>query len=91
MANCSCFFNVRRFADKHGFVKPNDDGALGLMNRCGELVMQEYRDVVVAYGQSDEYRYVHVNQQRISHHLTLVGKRQLQSTCTSPLCWVVRG
>ena len=47
---------LRRFADEHGFLKPNDHRALGLMNRCGELVMKEYGDVVIAYGQSDEYR-----------------------------------
>ena len=45
-----------RFADEHGFAKPNDEAALSLMNRCAESVMKEFSDVVLAYGQSDEYR-----------------------------------
>ena len=27
------------------------------MNRCGQAVMDEFGDVVLGYGQSDEYRY----------------------------------
>ena len=50
------FFLARRFAEKHGFKKPNDDRALELMNRCAGRVMEEFRDIVLGYGQSDEYR-----------------------------------
>ena len=46
-----------RFADDHAFVKPNDNRALKLMDLAAWAVMQEYPDVVLAYGQSDEYRY----------------------------------
>lgn len=45
-----------RFSDVHGFNKPNDIRALSLMNRCGQAVMDEFGDVVLGYGQSDEYR-----------------------------------
>lgn len=46
-----------RFSDSHSFEKPNDVSALELMNRCAEEVMKEFQDVILAYGQSDEYRY----------------------------------
>lgn len=63
---CACPFyrpqipNVtgyNRFADDHAFVKPNDVRALELMDLAAWTVMREYPDVVLAYGQSDEYRY----------------------------------
>ena len=45
-----------RFSDGHSFEKPNDQRALQLMNKCAETVMKEFTDIVIAYGQSDEYR-----------------------------------
>ena len=42
----------------HHFVKPNDERALGLMTRAGQTVMEDFKDCVVAYGQSDEYSFV---------------------------------
>ena len=45
-----------RFSDSHEFEKPNDANALKLMNRCAEEVMKEFQDLILAYGQSDEYR-----------------------------------
>ena len=42
----------------HHFKKPNDSCALQLMNKCAECVMREFSDVVLAYGQSDEYSFV---------------------------------
>lgn len=39
-------------------MKPNDDRALVLMQRCAESVMNEFKDVVIAYGQSDEFSFV---------------------------------
>ncbi|PIK52412.1 hypothetical protein BSL78_10724 [Apostichopus japonicus] len=50
--------NFHRFSDDHKFVKPNDDRALVLMQRCAESVMNEFKDVVIAYGQSDEFSFV---------------------------------
>ena len=46
------------FAEKHDFVKPNDESALKLMNECAAEVMKRYSDIVLSYGQSDEYRLV---------------------------------
>ncbi|XP_062502372.1 probable tRNA(His) guanylyltransferase [Corticium candelabrum] len=50
--------NFHRFSDEHGFLKPNDERALQLMNKCAECVMYEFGEIVLAYGQSDEYSFV---------------------------------
>lgn len=47
-----------KFSQKHNFQKPNDIRALSLMNRSAISVMQEYKDILIAYGQSDEYSFV---------------------------------
>ena len=39
-------------------MKPNDDRALTLMSKSAETVMEEFKDIVIAYGQSDEYSFV---------------------------------
>ncbi|XP_047955874.1 tRNA(His) guanylyltransferase 1-like [Salvia hispanica] len=46
------------FSDDHEFEKPNDARALNLMNACAVAVLEEFRDVVFAYGVSDEYSFV---------------------------------
>ncbi|CAI6339880.1 unnamed protein product [Periconia digitata] len=43
---------------RYNFVKPNDVRALHLMNAAAEAVMKELPDLVLAYGQSDEYSFV---------------------------------
>ena len=45
-----------RFSDTHCFDKPNDARALDLMDRAAQSVMQELGDVVLGFGESDEYR-----------------------------------
>lgn len=47
-----------RFAEQHSFSKPNDARALGLMTRSARTVMEELEDIMIAYGQSDEYSFV---------------------------------
>lgn len=47
-----------KFSEKHNFSKPNDLRALSLMNRAAVSVMQEYKDISIAYGESDEYSFV---------------------------------
>jgi tRNA(His) guanylyltransferase len=49
---------VCRFSEDHNFTKPNDENALRLMNRCAESVICEHSDIILAYGQSDEYSFV---------------------------------
>lgn len=50
-------FSVR-FAEQHKFTKPNDNRALGLMTRSARSVMEELEDIVISYGQSDEFSFV---------------------------------
>ncbi|XP_063043842.1 probable tRNA(His) guanylyltransferase [Engraulis encrasicolus] len=50
--------NFHKFSEQHGFVKPNDERALGLMRRSAESVIDNMEDVCIAYGQSDEFSFV---------------------------------
>ncbi|MCL7047825.1 hypothetical protein MKW94_014960 [Papaver nudicaule] len=50
-----CF---HKFSDKHEFEKPNDERALNLMNACAKAVLEEFPDIIFAYGVSDEYSFV---------------------------------
>ncbi|GJW96693.1 tRNA(His) guanylyltransferase 1-like protein isoform X2 [Tanacetum coccineum] len=50
--------HFHRFSDVHGFEKPNDEQALKLMNSCAVAVLEEFNDIVFAYGVSDEYSFV---------------------------------
>lgn len=50
--------NFHKFASKHKFEKPNDTRALNLMNKAALTVMEEFKDVIIAYGQSDEYSFI---------------------------------
>lgn len=50
--------NFTRFCEKHHLEKPNDMRALQLMNKCATVVMQEFREINLAYGQSDEFSFV---------------------------------
>ena len=46
------------FTKEHGFEKPNDRRALDLMNDSAYATMRKFGDIVMAYGQSDEYSFV---------------------------------
>ncbi|GAB1604501.1 probable tRNA(His) guanylyltransferase, partial [Argonauta hians] len=50
-----CF---HRFSTVHNFVKPNDDRALQLMTHSANSVMSYFKDIILSYGQSDEYSFV---------------------------------
>lgn len=47
-----------KFTKAHEFTKPNDKRALDLMNACGSTVMEEFGEIILGYGQSDEYSFV---------------------------------
>lgn len=47
-----------RFSKAHTFAKPNDIRALHLMNAAAKSLMREISDIVLAYGESDEYRFL---------------------------------
>ncbi|XP_016831270.1 probable tRNA(His) guanylyltransferase isoform X1 [Cricetulus griseus] len=72
--------NFHRFAEKHSFAKPNDSRALQLMTKCAQTVMEELEDIVIAYGQSDEYSFVFRRKsnwfkRRASKFMTLVASQ----------------
>lgn len=54
-----------RFTEIHGFEKPNDLRALELMNRAAAKVMEELKDVCLAFGQSDEYSFIFKKDTRV--------------------------
>lgn len=45
-----------RFSDEHEFTKPNDERALRLMDHAARAVMEAHPDIMLAFGESDEYR-----------------------------------
>ena len=45
-----------RFSEEHAFAKPNDERALQLMDHAAKALMTEFKDIVLAFGQSDEFR-----------------------------------
>jgi tRNA(His) 5'-end guanylyltransferase len=53
-----------RFSEEHGFAKPNDARALRLMDAAATHVLHELNDVVLAFGESDEYRRAHLRRPR---------------------------
>ncbi|TPX69242.1 hypothetical protein SpCBS45565_g02572 [Spizellomyces sp. 'palustris'] len=50
--------SFHRFTSEHNFAKPNDIRSLQLMNYAAQRCMQEMQDIVLAYGQSDEFSFV---------------------------------
>lgn len=52
------FLTSHRLSDHYAFVKPNDRRALDLMNAAAVEVMKDLPDLCIAYGVSDEYRFV---------------------------------
>uniref|UniRef100_A0A2H1WME5 tRNA(His) guanylyltransferase n=1 Tax=Spodoptera frugiperda TaxID=7108 RepID=A0A2H1WME5_SPOFR len=50
-----CF---HKFSDDHKFSKPNDLRALKLMNYAAFNVLREFNDLLMAFGQSDEYSFI---------------------------------
>ncbi|WPH04850.1 tRNAHis guanylyltransferase [Acrodontium crateriforme] len=47
-----------KLCKKYDFAKPNDTRAIALMNSAAEQVVRSFVDVVLAYGQSDEYSFI---------------------------------
>jgi tRNA(His) guanylyltransferase len=47
-----------RFSECHKFNKPNDLSSLQLMDACAAALMETFHDIILAYGQSDEYSFV---------------------------------
>nr|CAG4642699.1 EOG090X0AR4 [Evadne anonyx] len=47
-----------KFSADHGYAKPNDERGLRLMSFAAKAVMEEFKDICLSYGQSDEYSFV---------------------------------
>ncbi|CEO96802.1 tRNA(His) guanylyltransferase [Plasmodiophora brassicae] len=58
-----------KFTSAHGFLRPNDARGLSLMNACAKAVMEDFEDIVIAYGHSDEFSFV------INRHATVYKRR----------------
>jgi tRNA(His) 5'-end guanylyltransferase len=65
-----------RFSTIHSFDKPNDETALRLMNESASLMMEQYPDIVFAYGFNNEYRYVIVLQITVHGVTDLIKKEK---------------
>lgn len=50
------FTDGARLSQDHNFAKPNDERALQLMDHAARDIMNEFKDIVLAFGESDEYR-----------------------------------
>ncbi|KAJ1557257.1 tRNA-histidine guanylyltransferase 1-like, partial [Nowakowskiella sp. JEL0078] len=50
--------SFHRFTATHAFSKPNDIRALNLANACALTVLETYPDILLAYGQSDEFSFM---------------------------------
>ncbi|THU69304.1 hypothetical protein C4D60_Mb08t13030 [Musa balbisiana] len=46
-----CHFH--RFSAEHAFSKPNDENDLNLMNSCAVSMLEQFPDIVFAYGVTD--------------------------------------
>lgn len=67
---------MTRLSEVHKFAKPNDERALQLMDHAARDVMNEYKDIVLAFGESDEYRFRRALCTS-SHFLTMPSAQQL--------------
>nr|CAG4652052.1 EOG090X0AR4 [Triops cancriformis] len=47
-----------KFTEDHGYSKPNDVPGLNLMTKAALCVMEEFNEICIGYGQSDEYSFV---------------------------------
>ncbi|KAH9964736.1 Thg1 C terminal domain-containing protein [Lactifluus volemus] len=70
--------SFHRFSDIHTFAKPNDSRALQLMDHAARSLMDEYPDIILGFGESDEYSFL------LRKSTTLYNRRR--SKITSMLC-----
>ncbi|CAA7401763.1 unnamed protein product [Spirodela intermedia] len=50
--------DFHRFSKIHGFDRPNDERPLNLMNNCAISVLEQFPDIVFAYGFRHEYSFI---------------------------------
>lgn len=54
-----------KFSDLHEFTKPNDLAALEVMNTAALEVVKNFEEIILAYGQSDEYSFAFSNKSMV--------------------------
>jgi len=59
-----------KFTAQHNFEKPNDIRALSLMNQTAQNLCLSFKEVVMAYGQSDEYTFVFAKKTKLFNRRT---------------------
>ncbi|OBZ72010.1 putative tRNA(His) guanylyltransferase [Grifola frondosa] len=65
-----------RLSEEHNFTKPNDERALQLMDHAARDVMNEFKDIVLAFGESDEFSFL------FRKSTTLYNRRQAKILTT---------
>eukprot|EP00884_Botryococcus_braunii_P004863 jgi/Botrbrau1/14378/Bobra.0014s0029.3 len=70
-----------RFCEEHGFEKPNDERGLCLMDKAAQEVMETFPDIVLAFGESDEYSFI------FSKQTTLYGRRPMKIVSVVVSCF----
>ncbi|KAG2017480.1 tRNA guanylyltransferase [Coprinopsis cinerea AmutBmut pab1-1] len=68
--------SFHRFSETHSFTKPNDVRALKLMDRAARELMDLFPDIVLAFGESDEYSFL------LKKSTTLFNRRQAKILST---------
>ncbi|KXN82986.1 putative tRNA(His) guanylyltransferase [Leucoagaricus sp. SymC.cos] len=71
--------SFHRFSDVHNFAKPNDVRALELMDHAARDTMEVHPDIVLAFGESDEFSFL------LKKSTSIYSRRQskILSTLTS--------
>ncbi len=55
-----------KFTADHDYEKPNDRRGLSLMTQAARCVMDEFKDICISYGQSDEYSFIFRRETQVS-------------------------
>lgn len=75
-----------KLCSKYNFAKPNDLRALELMNAAAVEVVRSLPDVLLAYGQSDEYSFVFGEETRLFERRAMKLVSTMVSTFTAEYC-----
>lgn len=73
-----------KFTQQHSYERPNDLRGIGLMNLCAKFVIEQFPDILLAYGQSDEYSFV------FKKSTTLYNRREFKLTSSVASCFAGR-
>lgn len=71
-----------KFSEHYSFDKPNDVRALNVMNRAALHVCQTYPDILLAYGDSDEYLFL------LRRKTSLFERREMKLNTTFALLFL---